>query len=212
MDGFESLMKAATEGKAQEMGGLPEDVLCARNQQGNSCLHIASMCGHEDFCKEVLRQQSRLPSVSSLLSITNNDHETPLLVAVKSGRDSLADVLLKEYRTQELKEALLKQDKHGCNVLHHAIRNGYKNLALELINQQPALGEYYNNHQESPMFMAVLRGFKDVYMKLFENERSIYTGTNGYNALHAAVKYDEIGTTYQTVPSNASVFGKTGLG
>ena len=88
-----------------------------------------------------MMQDSRLPSVSSLLSMTNNDGETPLLIAVKSGHVSLADYLLNEYSKHRLNQYLLKQDnKHGCNnVLHHAIRNGYEDLALRLIDLQTAV-------------------------------------------------------------------------
>jgi ankyrin repeat protein len=106
----------------------------------------------------------------------------------------LADDLLREYSRHELNQDLLTQDVHGCNVLHHAIRNGYKELALKLIQQQPALSESCNNHQESPMFMAVLKGFKNVYVEMLSNENSTYTGPGGYNVLHAAVKYGDRGT------------------
>jgi ankyrin repeat protein len=73
-------------------------VLCGgTTEKGNTCLHIASLCGHKGFCTKILKQESRVPSVSSLLSVTNKDGETPLLIAVKSGHVSLADHLLEEY-------------------------------------------------------------------------------------------------------------------
>lgn len=191
----QTLLEAAIEDKA-EMVRLDEinpDVLCGgTTDQGNTCLHIASLCGHKNFCTQIL--QSRVPSVSSLLSVPNMYGETPLLIAVKSGHRSLADDLLREYSRHELNQDLLTQDVHGCNVLHHAIRNGYKELALKLIQQQPALSESCNNHQESPMFMAVLKGFKNVYVEMLSNENSRYTGPGGYNVLHAAVKYGDRGT------------------
>ncbi|XP_066379172.1 ankyrin repeat-containing protein NPR4-like [Miscanthus floridulus] len=192
MDEFERLLKAAIEGKAEEMERLADEVnpevLCGTTEEGNTCLHIASICGHMDFCTKLL---TRLPSVSSssLLSVTNKDGETPLLIAVKSGRASLALGLLEKYSKHRLNQDILKQDRHGCNVLHHAIRNGYEDLALRLIDQQPALSESRNNRQESPMFIAVLKGFERVYVKLLNNEKSEYSGAMGYNALHAAVKY-----------------------
>lgn len=89
MDEFERLLKAAIEGKDQETELIlahdkPADVFFGTTEAGNTCLHIASICGHKNFCPKLLM---RLPSVSSsLLSVTNKDGETPLLVAVKSGR------------------------------------------------------------------------------------------------------------------------------
>jgi ankyrin repeat protein len=121
--------------------------------QGNTCLHIAAIHGHEVFCKEV---QALNPS---LLTAINSDGETPLLAAVASGCLSVASVLLRCCRDQQLSGAILKQnkrgcnalsgailkqDKRGCNALHHAIRNGHMKLALELIQAEPALSHYVN--------------------------------------------------------------------
>jgi ankyrin repeat protein len=200
MDEFEMLLQAAIKGRAQELEQLVQDkpeVLYQTTEAGNTCLHIAALCGHGDFCNKVLAlrltQEPSLPS--SLLSTANDDGETPLLVAVKSGRVSLALDLLEQHSRHELlDEHLLKRDRHGCNVLHHAIRNGYEGLALRLIGRQPALSESRNGRGESPMFIAVLKGFRSVYMALLSNERSQYSGANGSNALHAAVKYGDQGT------------------
>lgn len=193
MDNFDRLLQAAIKGETQELNQFSADVLDQTTEKGNTCLHIAALCGHQNFCSEVLAQESRLhrPGPSSLLSTTNDDGETPLLVAVKSGRVSLALHLLDQHYSMHnlLVDHLLKQDTSKCNVLHHAIRNGYKDLALKLIQQQPALSESCNAREESPMFIAVLKGFRSIYMELLRNERSEYGGARGYNALHAAVKY-----------------------
>lgn len=83
MDEFERLLKAAIDGKAEEMERLADevrpDVLCGTTEEGNTCLHIASLCCNKDFCTKLL---TRLPSVA------NKDGETPLLVSVKSGHVS----------------------------------------------------------------------------------------------------------------------------
>jgi len=67
--------------------------------------------------------------------------------------------LLRCCRDQQLSGAILKQDKRGCNALHHAIRNGHRKLALELIQAEPALSHYVNQYGESPMFIAVMRKY-----------------------------------------------------
>jgi ankyrin repeat protein len=115
------LLQAAISGDAAEMNHLAvhePGVLLGTTPQGNNCLHIASIHGHEGFCKDVLE----LPQSLTLLTATNEDGETPLLTAVTRGRESLASILLRFCRDQQLKETILKQDKRGCNVLHHAIR------------------------------------------------------------------------------------------
>lgn len=160
---------------------------------GNTCLHIASIHGHEQFCKDVVALGDSLPL--ALFAKTNLDGETPLATAVRSGSVAVATVLLRccqsirdahrelvrdlcvqivaragigcdalhalrhtyEEILLEVRQAILKQDKDGCNVLHHAIHYGHRALALELIAAEPELSTHVNNYKESPMFSAAMR-------------------------------------------------------
>ena len=90
-------------------------------------------------------------------------------------------------------ETVLKQDKHGCNAQHHAIRCGHRTLALELIEVEPDLSKAVNKYDESPMFLTVMRNFTDVFEKLLEVPDSAHGGISGYNALHATVRNDNPG-------------------
>ena len=110
--------------------------------QGNNCLHISAIHGHEGFCNDVLALNEE--SLPLLLTAVNAIGETPLLTAVTSGRVSVATVLLSYCHDQKLSEAILKKDKHGFNALHHAIRSSHKSLALELIAAEPALSHAVN--------------------------------------------------------------------
>lgn len=107
----------------KEMASSNASVLLRTTPQGNTCLHISSVHGHEGFCKDVLALNH------SLLSEVNFDRETPLITSVASGHASLALVLLRRCEELGLRHAILQQDKGGCNVLHHAIRSCYKDLA-----------------------------------------------------------------------------------
>ncbi|CAN6362615.1 unnamed protein product [Urochloa humidicola] len=182
------LVEAATSGDAESMKQLAlhdPAVLLGTTPQGNTCLHIASIHGHEEFCENVLT----LGNSQELLSAMNGDGETPLLTAVTRGHASLASFLLRSYRPEHLSEMILNEDKRGCNVLHHAIRGGHRELALELIEEKPALSKHVNMHDESPMFMAAMRNFTDVVEKLLNIiPDSAQTGPFGFNALHAAVR------------------------
>lgn len=166
----------------KEMASSNASVLLRTTPQGNTCLHISSVHGHEGFCKDVLALNH------SLLSEVNFDRETPLITSVASGHASLALVLLRRCEELGLRHAILQQDKGGCNVLHHAIRSGYKDLALELIAAEPALSQGVNNCNESPMFDAAMRDFTDVFEKLLEIPDSAHDGHCRYNALHAAAR------------------------
>ncbi|XP_040384617.1 ankyrin repeat-containing protein ITN1-like isoform X2 [Oryza brachyantha] len=179
------LLEAAMAGNARsmkEMAAQNPSLLLGTTPQGNTCLHISSIHGHEGFCKDVLMLNN------SLLTVANMDGETPLLTAVTSGQTPLASVLLEFCQTLGFSEAILRQDKNGCNVLHHAIRNGHKDLALEFIEKEHALSQAVNKYNESPMFIAVMKDFTDVSEKLLEIPESSHVGTYGHNALHATVR------------------------
>ncbi|KAL5204000.1 hypothetical protein ABZP36_008871 [Zizania latifolia] len=179
------LLKAARLGDSRSMMELAAQnpsILLGTTPQGNTCLHISSIHGHQRFCKDVLMLNQ------SLLSATNSNGETPLLTSVKSGHALLASVLLGHCHDLGLRESILKKDKDGCNVLHHAIRSGHKDLALELIATEPTLSQGVNNYNESPMFIAAMRDFTDVVRQLLEIPESAHVGSCGWNALHAAVR------------------------
>ncbi|CAN6380941.1 unnamed protein product [Urochloa humidicola] len=191
------LLQAALIGDSVSLKHLASrdpDVLLGTTPQGSSCLHIASVHGHEVFCKAALALNP------SLIAGVNADGETPLLSAVTSGCASVASLLLMCCRDQKLDEAILKQDKHGFNALHHAIRNGHRELALKVIEVEPALSQAVNKYNESPMFIAVMRNYADVFEKLLEIPNSVHVGAYGSNALHAAVRNGDSGENYARHP------------
>ncbi|KAJ4765353.1 ankyrin repeat family protein [Rhynchospora pubera] len=182
----EQLLKAAMSGNVRELKDMAQqnpEILFGRTPQQNTCLHISLIFGHEAFSKAVLALNQSL-----LLSI-NLDGETPLLVAVANGHVSLASAMLKLYQQLNLSYAILKQDNNGDNALHHAIRNGHSDLALELIAAQLDLSQGLNKYNESPMYIAVSSGFNDVSKKLLEIPISSHVGPRNENALHAAIRY-----------------------
>ena len=190
------LLEAAISGdtrsmKMKYMDSHDPTILLGKNPQGNTCLHISSMCGHLEFCKDVLSLPQDPTVKKKLLTTVNVMNETPLLTAITSGHVTLAAFLLKYCHEQGFSEVILKQDKHKCNALHHAICNGHKDLALELIATQPALSKDVNKYGESPMYIALMMRdskFTDIFEKLLGIDGSSHSGTYGYNALHAAIR------------------------
>lgn len=187
------LLKAATRGSFEESDStLKETVsrnrsmVLARAAEGNTCLHISSLHGHGGFCDAVLELDE------SLLSLVNSDGETPLLTAITSGHASLAFSLLRRCNKPGLSDSILGHDNNECNALHHAIRGGHKALALELIRTQPALSQGVNKFNESPMYLALTRDYRDVFEELFAIPGSAHSGSYSYNVLHAAVKYGNL--------------------
>jgi ankyrin repeat protein len=206
------LLGAAVSGDATKIVHLDSEdpsLLHGTTPQGNTCLHIASIHGHEEFCKAFLALSQSLP----LLTTINADGEMPLLAAVTNGRVSLASFLLRFCRDQELSAAILNKDKRECNALHHAVRSGYSQLTFELIAAEPALSRAVNEHDESPMFIAVMRNDQDAFEKLLKIPDSAHGGAYGYNALHAAVRNDNAGESdpaeyiYGKLNSDTSIQG-----
>jgi ankyrin repeat protein len=186
------LLKAATSGDSKSLKELAAEnpsMLRGTTPQRNTCLHISSVHGHEEFCKDVLALNH------SLLSKVNVDKETPLIVAVTGGHVDLASLLLTCCHELGLSETILEKDKNKCNALHHAIHCGHRNLALELIRAEPALSQGVNEYDESPLFVAVMRDFTDVSEELLAIPDSAYSGPHSYNALHAAVRNGNSGKT-----------------
>ncbi|XP_037418736.1 ankyrin repeat-containing protein At2g01680-like [Triticum dicoccoides] len=181
------LLKAAKYGDSthmQAMASQDRNILHGKTLQGNTCLHISCIYGHVGFCKDVLELED------SLISAVNLDEETPLITSVRNGHVSLASFLLGRHCSVHhgLRQAILQQDRYGFNALHHAISNGQKDLALELIEAEPALSQAVGKHNESPMFFAVMRNFTPVYEKLLQNPLSACSGgQHCQNCLHAAV-------------------------
>ncbi|XP_078157201.1 protein ACCELERATED CELL DEATH 6-like [Carex rostrata] len=160
--------------------------LLATTPHSNNCLHIAAMLGHHDFAKEVW---SRAPS---LLSGTNVDGETPLITSLMAANLSLASDIITaashHMQPDNLKHMLLKVDRRQENALHHAMRNGFENFALQLLNMEPRLSEQVINTGESPMYMAARRGYSKVVKQLLDIPSSADSGTKDESALHAAVR------------------------
>ncbi|KQK02720.1 hypothetical protein BRADI_2g03270v3 [Brachypodium distachyon] len=178
-------------------GPAGQEILLGTTPLGNNCLHIASIHGHEGYCHFAVQLSDYLPL--ALFTGTNSDGETPLATAVRRGSvDAATTVLLQHYTTlrnngpahrrEQASQAILRQDNDGCNVLHHAIRRGHREVALRLIALEPALSAHQNNYNESPMFAAAMRDFQDVVVGLLATPGSLDVGPCSKNALHAAVR------------------------
>ncbi|XP_078150896.1 uncharacterized protein LOC144546225 [Carex rostrata] len=212
------LLKASFEGDVSLCINLIDanpDILLSTTPYKNNCLHIAAMLGHHEFAREAW---SRAPS---LLSGTNIDGETPLIAALMAANLSLASdiitVATQFMQHDNLEEGrplncmLLKVDRRNENALHHAMRNGFENLALQLLEIEPRLSEQVTNTGESPMYMAARRGYSRVIEQLLQIPSSANSRPNKETPLPAAVRleqagYSEVVQQLQEIPSSA-VFG-----
>ncbi|KAF3338819.1 hypothetical protein FCM35_KLT16290 [Carex littledalei] len=171
------------------------DILLSTNPCMNNCLHIAAMLGHHDFANGVW---SSAPSrVPYLLNGTNADGETPLMAALMAPNLLMASAIItaaSQYMQHDdleerrsLNHMLLKVNRRNENVLHHAMRNGFEDFALWLLEIEPRLSVQKTNALESPMFMAARRGYSNIVERLLQITFSTDSGPHNQSALHGAV-------------------------
>ncbi|KAM4125990.1 hypothetical protein ACB094_01G354400 [Castanea mollissima] len=84
---------------------------------------------------------------------------------------------------------LLRMENHERNTaLQEAIRNDHCEIVELLIREDPGLTLFTNNAGESPLFLAVDRGFYNIARCILKAVPDCsYGGRNNMNALHAAV-------------------------
>ncbi|XP_078150895.1 protein ACCELERATED CELL DEATH 6-like [Carex rostrata] len=170
------------------------DILFSTTPHKNNCLHIAAMLGHHEFAREVWSQ------APSLFSGTNIDGETPLIAVLMAANLSLASNIINaasQYmQHNDLEEGrsfnrmLLKADRRNENALHHAMRNGFEDFALQLLDIEPELSEQVTNTGESPMYMAARRGYSRVIERLLQIQSSENSRPRTESDLPAAVRLD----------------------
>ena len=90
-----------------------ENNINATDEYGNTALHIAALLGHVGIVNELIE-------LGAEPTTTNNDKETPLMVAVKAGQVKVTLALYKYFDSE------LDRDNEGNSPLYAAAMNGKK--------------------------------------------------------------------------------------
>ncbi|KAF4381739.1 hypothetical protein G4B88_002889 [Cannabis sativa] len=153
--------------------------------QNNTILHVAAKSGQRKLAEDVLY------SNSSLLYETNTKGNTALHIAARLGHLEMVRLIVNKSKEQDLEadRSLLRMSNlKGDTALHEAVRNDHYEVAILIIDEDRDLTCFVNNVGESPLFLAVDRGFYKVALHILETApKCSYVGRNGMNALHAAV-------------------------
>ena len=172
----------------------------------NSILHVAAKSGKVQIMEKVLQLQPQLQP--SLLCMTNCKGNTALHFAASLGHFDMTVLLTTCANDQEsaVKELLLRmQNQEKNTALHDAVSNGHYDVVDLLIKEDPGLTSLTNNAGESPLFLAVDRGFYKIALRILEVAPNCsYVGRKSMNVLHAAVIRTER-SKYST-PSIFSLF------
>ncbi|KAF3341460.1 ankyrin repeat-containing protein [Carex littledalei] len=199
----QKFLEACRDGHLISFNGMFDinpEILLSTTPLRNNCLHIAAMLNYDDFIQGVYSKFNAYPRALSLFSGTNVDGETPLITALMAANDGFASSIItlctqhgsnfEQGSFKLFNRMLLKVDRRGENALHHALRNGFIDIALELLTKEQRLSEQVINTGESPMFMAARKGYETVVQELLRIETSAHCGTISGSALHAAVRFD----------------------
>ncbi|XP_060971474.1 ankyrin repeat-containing protein At5g02620-like isoform X2 [Cannabis sativa] len=156
---------------------------------GNNTFHNAVKCGTNPLA---VRVQILLRLHSVLSYKPNNKGDTPLHVAARFGNDSFAMVLIDHAREpchiNDYTTLLKKANQVGNTALHEAVLNGHFKIVERLKDEDPTLTNLVNNAGESPLFLAVDRGFYEIASIILDTfPICSLLGRKGMNFMHAAV-------------------------
>ncbi|XP_048327627.1 uncharacterized protein LOC112491287 [Ziziphus jujuba] len=156
-----------------------------KTPQKNTILHIAVMYNQMDISKEVLRL------CPWQLHQANTDGNSPLHTAAKIGSKQMVELLIDgsdDIESQQYDIIRMKNLKEKDTALHVAVKNGHFAVAKLLMEKDPGSLDLVNDDNESPLFLAVEGGFLNIAQHiLLQFPSAPCRGSNGMNALHAAV-------------------------
>ncbi|KAL6225002.1 hypothetical protein ACLB2K_003856 [Fragaria x ananassa] len=199
-----SLYKAAASGDIRFLeklraGNRPADILLLKTPKGNNALHIAAQFKHTNFFKQFPKHLQSL-----LFWATNIKDDTPLHIAARVGCVELVEFLIDHARelqtdaadvetgpadAESYEELLRMTNSDKDTVLHVAVKCGHHDVVVLLMDADPELSSYTNNANESPLFLAISKGFPKIGSCILDKSPASvsFEGVKGVTALHAAV-------------------------
>jgi ankyrin repeat protein len=127
----------------------------------------------------------------SLLYKKNRKGNTALHIAASLGYFDMTKLLItfaKDKEVEKKMELLRMQNNEKNTALHEAIINDHYAIVELLISEDPELALFTNNAGDSPLFLAVDRGFCRIALHILEAvPKCSYGGRKRMNVLHAAV-------------------------
>ncbi|GMP38938.1 hypothetical protein CsSME_00009988 [Camellia sinensis var. sinensis] len=192
------LFKAAMDGHVHILKQCNQ-LECQSTPTSNTVLHIASLYGRSQCVEHVLS------TCTALLKTVNKKGETPLHIAAKKGYADIVVALIECARTQGndmesgvgvVEEMVRMVNEEKDTALHMAARNGWVKVGELLVREDPEFEYYGNRAGESPLYLAVEGGLRElVFVILDKGSSPAHGGPMGRTALHAAVIRNDKGMT-----------------
>ncbi|CDP16300.1 unnamed protein product [Coffea canephora] len=168
-------------------------VLAQRTPKRNTVLHVlAQSCDSADAVRHILAQNG------SLLTVKNARGETALHLAARKGHSGVVLALI-DYSKQNkgcwfcdcfvdrCKKMLRTANVDGNTALHEAVKNNFYEVAKLLVQEDPGFRYRPNHARETPLYLAVEKGYRDIADLILTTCKSpAYLGPGHKTALHAA--------------------------
>ncbi|KAL2923083.1 hypothetical protein RDABS01_014574 [Bienertia sinuspersici] len=182
-----------------------ESYFLSQTQDGDNILHLAASRVRLAFIKKALQ---KIPAVVLLICQSNLREENPLHIAARLGHLDIVRELVESYKShlEDVKEKKVRstllslmvgekgiglepwvaQDSSGNTPLHEALKNGYEDVAIYLLEVEPRLANYDNNASEGILYLAAAYGHEQLLeMVLSSGVPYSLTAPSGLTPLHA---------------------------
>ena len=187
------LYEAAFDGIFDKFHGV-QDIHRQLTPNKNTVLHIHFTA--ESVSIEFVR--FIISSCPSLVLQANSKGETPLHIAASYGHFAAVKTLIEPSGTifEDLENGIKAERKRhiratnleGDSALHEAVRYNHIEVVKFLTEKDPDHLYSANKTGETPLYIAIERGYSDAALKILEKcEEPAYQGPDGRTALHAAV-------------------------
>ena len=149
----------------------------ATDEYGNTALHRVAALGHPDIIKSMIQ-------LGAKPTVTNNNHETPLMLAVKEGQNEAVRVLF-DYHDKKL-----DRDAEGNTLLFSAAMNGREDTLRFLLKKDKEEINSKNNEGKTALIIAAEYGYtKIVEILLHNGADAALKSKEGKTALDYAKKW-----------------------
>ena len=140
-------------------------------------------------------------------------------IAARYGHAAIVDVLIEQAKAPQedlengvnnaVQKMLEMTNNEKDTALHEAVRGNHRQVVERLIEEGKAFSYPQNDAGETPLYMAVERGFKEVVFHILETCKSpAHDGPRGTTTLHAAIIWNDYGNVYSFFSTFAKKFDK----
>ncbi|XP_027153680.1 protein ACCELERATED CELL DEATH 6-like [Coffea eugenioides] len=191
-----------------------------KTSTGNTVLHVlAQFCDSAEVARHILAGHF------CLLMKKNVHGETALHLAARKGHLGIVRALIASARHQYphsrfrfpgfdgCKRMLRMANVDGNTALHEAVRNNFYEVAKLLVQEDPEFHYRPNYAMETPLYLAVEKGYHDIVdLILVTCKSSSYLGPGNRTALHAAAirNSPEVELILQKLPNLTTKVDKFG--